>query len=535
MNVTQRYNGHLKAEDIDRISQLIDEYLGNQKVEEKNRIRIWLSMEEILLRWRDRFGEDCACALRVGMQFGEPRLWLEVPGEVYDPTTNDGAENGDFSDWSTRMLGNIGLYPIYAYVNGRNQVLLKLKRPQANPVARLLISFLLAVFVGLLGGLLPGSFVDAAVENVIEPVYDAFMGVLSTIAGPMVFLAVAWGIYGIGDVSTLGRIGKKMLMRFLLITLAMVAFSAAVAGVLLGVSLVSDQRAQTSQLFSIFHMLLDIFPDNMVSPFLEGNTMQIILEAIFVGGALLVLGKQTSAISVLVEQLNYVVNFIMELITRLVPWFIFIVMVQMFWTDSFQVITQSWTAVAAFLLIVLLLLGFALMRVAQCNSISPLLLLRKCSETFIVALTTASSTATFGTAMHCCQRKLGIGDYLSNFGLPLGIVFYPPTTAAYFLIISIYMATVYVVEISLAWLLMAVLICSILAIASPPIPGGTLFCYTVLFLQLGIPEEGLVAAMALDVVFDFLTTAINMVMLELELLRQAQGIGLLDRDILKRR
>ena len=142
--------------------------------------------------------------------------------------------------------------------------------------------------------------------------------------------------------------------------------------------------------------------------------MQIILMAVLVGGALLVLGKQVTAVSALVEQLNGVIGFVVELISNLVPFFIFIVVVQLCWTNSFGVISQAWWAVVVFLLVMAVILTFVFLYVARRNRISPFLLASKCAETFVLALSTASSTATFGTAMQCCERKLGLGNYLSN-------------------------------------------------------------------------------------------------------------------------
>ena len=34
----------------------------------------------------------------------------------------------------------------------------------------------------------------------------------------MIFFSVAWGIYSIGDTATLGKIGKRMISRFLFMT-----------------------------------------------------------------------------------------------------------------------------------------------------------------------------------------------------------------------------------------------------------------------------------------------------------------------------
>lgn len=531
MNIRENFTYDLSASAIDEMAEKIDAYLVALKTESKNRHRIRLSMEEILLRMRDEFGEDNTCTLQMGTHFGRPCMILEVQGAPFDPTTQ-GGEDGEFSGWSNRMLGSMGLYPLYSYTDGKNQVLLKLKKPHRNPLVTLFCTLIAAVLMGLAGMILPQNLVSILLENLITPLYDAFLGVLGAIAGPMVFLAVVRGVCGIGDISTFGRIGKRMLLRFIGISFVVAAFTVAVCLPTFSIKIESGTGTANNQLWGIFHMLLDILPNNIVAPFQEGNSMQIILMAVFIGGALLVLGKQVTAVSQLLEQFNALIGFLVELISSLVPFFIFIVVVQMFWTNSFGIISQAWWAVVVFLIIVAVILTFVFLYVARRNKISPFLLASKCTETFVVALTTASSTATFGTAMQCCERKLGLGKYLTNFGLPLGIVFYVPATSSYFLVICFYMAKSYEMSVSAAWILMAVLVAVILAIASPPIPGGTLACYTVMFAQLGIPTEGLVVAMAVDVLFDFIATAVNMVLIEAELVQQGRNLNMLDSALL---
>ena len=53
----------LKGKDIDRISEKIQEFLRKLDMESKNITRIRLSMEDILLDMRERFGEDVSCIL----------------------------------------------------------------------------------------------------------------------------------------------------------------------------------------------------------------------------------------------------------------------------------------------------------------------------------------------------------------------------------------------------------------------------------------------------------------------------------------
>ena len=82
------------------------------------------------------------------------------------------------------------------------------------------------------------------------------------------------------------------------------------------------------------------------------------------------------------------------------------------------------------------------------------------------------------------------------------------------------------------WFVLAIFSAVVLSIASPPIPGGTLTCYTIMFSQLGLPEEALVVALALDVLCDFFATGMNMFCLQTELVIQAKGMGMLDETCL---
>ena len=132
------------------------------------------------------------------------------------------------------------------------------------------------------------------------------------------------------------------------------------------------------------------------------------------------------------------------------------------------------------------------------------------------------------------EKKLGVSEHITSFGVPLGVVMFPPATAMYFLIICIYTAEIYQVECSVVWFVLAIFSAVVLAIASPPIPGGTLTCYTILFTQLGLPTEALVVALALDVLCDFVATGMNMFCLQMELVIQSKGMGLLNDSVLQK-
>lgn len=534
MNKGEQMQFQFTASSIDEVADKIDGYLTELKMERRNRLRIRLSMEEILLQWREHFGEEATCTLKFAARFGRPQLSLEVEGEAFDPLSQEGGTE-EFSGWSNRLLADLGMYPLYSYADGKNQILLRLKKPQRNPLISLLAAIAAAVAVGMAKAILPEAVTAVLLENLITPVYDTFFGLLKMIAGPMVFTAVVWGVCGIGDVFVLGRIGKRMLLQFFGVMLLVSAFSAAIGLFLVDAKWAVGGGADASQLWSVFHMLLDMIPSNVVSPFLDGSTMQIILLAVAIGGALLVLGKQAAAVSSFMEQINYVARLLMETIAKLIPLLVFVVVVNMFWTDSFGSVTSAWLMLVIFLIAAAAIVAAMLLYIALRTKCSPLLLVKKCAETFLIALTTSSSTAAFGTAMHCCEHKLGVSRSLTNFGLPLGMVFFVPGSVIHFVTMGLYSASVYEVEISPAWIITAILVSVILTVSIPPIPCGGLACYTVFFLQLGIPAEGLVLIVAMDIILDRLATSINMLTVELELTRQAHSMKMLEQSVLAKK
>ena len=153
--------------------------------------------------------------------------------------------------------------------------------------------------------------------------------------------------------------------------------------------------------------------------------------------------------------------------------------------------------------------------------------------TFLIALTTASSSAAFGTNISCCEKDLGVNNKICSFGIPIGIVLFKPMVAVSFVTASFYFAEVYKVGISLTWLISAVIVVTVLSIALPPIPGGALACYTILFSQLGIPAEVLGIVVVADVAFDFLSTGFTQPMLQMEMVLQADKMGLLNKETLR--
>lgn len=521
----------LTLENIDGISGEIQNYLKKEKVNETNIVRIRLAMEEILLRWRENFGEDIPCFLSKGGRFGRRYVTLSIKGEECNPLLEEEEEP---SPWLSQLMVNMGLAPSYSYQRGNNQIQLLLNKQGRGPVASILIAIVLAFLVGVAGQWIPSSFRTTVNDLILNSVYTIFLGMLTTIAGPMIFLTVIWGICGIGDVTALGKMGKNMFLQFvlsltgitfLIMTIAMPFYSLSFSG--------KGKGANGQGMAELIQMIEDIFPKNFLQPFIDGNTMQIIVIAIALGVAMLVLGKQVKDFSKVVEQSNQMIQYLMGLITKVIPVFVFVLLVQRIWSGELKDVIAAWKLALGLIVLGSLVLAMNFIYVSIRTKVSMKCLAKKMLPAFLIALTTNSSAACFSVNTSSCEEQMGISPKLTKFGIPLGTVIYMPASCIMFICSAYYVAGIYDVTITPMWFILSAIFIVILSIALPPVPGGALTSYTVLFSQLGLPRQALAVVLTLDIFLEFFITATHIASLQLQLILLAKRMDLLDADCLR--
>lgn len=67
-----------------------------------------------------------------------------------------------------------------------------------------------------------------ALTSVTEPLFNTFLGALKAVSSPLILLSVCCGILSLGDLATVGRIGKKVLSHLILVSFAAAAVTLAV-------------------------------------------------------------------------------------------------------------------------------------------------------------------------------------------------------------------------------------------------------------------------------------------------------------------
>lgn len=517
----------LNEENIEQAIQTLTEAMDALPVEKKEALSTRLAMEEIMLRYQDSFGADTEFSFRVKKRFGRLHILCSFDSPRLDPM-----EKGDESfDFMQLALASQGLAPLWSYQNGQNVIAHTLKKQRKNSaILTLVYSIIAAVVVGMLCRMLPGDLAETVSTRLIEPLFNAFLRLITCIAGPLIFLSVAWGIYSIGDVASLERIGKRMAGRFMLMLTLLSLVS--LLAVLPMFTLAAGSGGQLD-FFVLYTMILDIIPDNIFTPFSTGNTLQIIFLAISVGFAILLLGKKTTTVAQLIGQNNYVVQIAMDFVNGLMSVFVFISVLSIIFENNLANMNGLYKVLPVMLITCLLPMLFYFAFTVLRYRISPARLLKKIMPTFLIALSTASSAAAFTENVNCCTEKLGIDKKIADFGVPLGQIVFPIGCAMEFISIGFCVAEMSGLAITPKWLFTLFLLSVVLAIAIPPIPGGAVACFTVFAAQLEIPTDLVSMCITISVVMDFIATATNLFCLQLELVCLSDSLDMLDQSLLR--
>ena len=515
---------------IGAISDEIGEFLDKCKVDRKDAMRIKLAVEETLLHYQEEFGEEQKVVVNCRKRLGRARIEIRIPAARFNPMELE-VEDEEHSSVLQSILVNMGFAPTYQYKGGNNIVIFSPKQKPPSQMAMLGYSIVAAIVAGGLFQFVPDSFRLAVANKFIGPLFGAFMGLLSAIAGPMIFFSVAWGIYSIGDTATFGKIGKRLINRVLVMS-----FVVTILGTIamLPFFKISTEGSTSFDFGELFNMILGIVPNNFFAPFVVGNPLQIIFVAVCIGLSMLILSNKTTVAASMMEQSNYIVQLMMETISKFVPYVVFVSIFNMIISDNFSVMMKAYKVLPITLLGFFVAGGFYVLLLCIRKKLSPLLLLKKLFPTFIIAVSTASSSAAFATNVETCENKLGIDKRIVNFGVPLGQIIFMMGASMMFMAASLCMAEIYNISISPSWILTALIISVVLAIAAPPIPGGGLTCYTMLFVQLNIPAEAIPLMIALNVITEFLGTAVNIMCLQMDLVELAGDLDMLDYDKLRK-
>ncbi len=395
-----------------------------------------------------------------------------------------------------------------------------------------------AAFVGE-GRPLTQAELEAFGTRWIQPVGDFFIRAIILTVVPLVFASLTAGIYRLGDVRALGRMGGRTMAIFL-----GTAFVGAVLASLLyevaqpGGSLSEETRALLAAQFegsvhakeaasgvaserfqgSLFEILLSMVPANIVSAMTSNrDLLKVILFAVLFGTALTLIERsKAEPVAAFVEGLNEVMIKIISLLMALAPYgvfaLVFMVVVQ-FGAEVLYALALYTVVVLAALLLHLTVVLLPLMRVLA--GWRPMAFLRATRDIWITAFSTSSSSATLPVTMKVAEEKLGVPRPVASFVLPLGATVNMDGTTIYQVVAVHFVAQVWGVPLDINASITLILVAMLMAVGAAGVPGGVIPLLYVVMATVGIPDEvipqGIALILGVDRLLDMCRSALNVV------------------------
>lgn len=383
-----------------------------------------------------------------------------------------------------------------------------------NMTVKVLTGLILGAIVGLLINLFaPGSF-NSFNTYLFVPLGQIFLSLISMLVVPLVLFSIILGTAGLGDPAKLGRIGVKTIGFFLVTTTIAITIGLGLAAViqpgLAGDFDLENTTFESEKAPSVADTLLNIIPKNPLAALTEGNMLQIIVFAVFIGLALTALGERTKGIVNLIEQGNEVMMYLVGIVMKFAPFGTFGLIATAIGSQGLSAIK----AMASYMFVVLAALaihaaftyGGTVGLLAKKN---PIWFFKKFAPAMSVAFSTSSSTATLPVSMEAAQKELGVSKSISSFVQPLGATINMDGTAIMQGVATMFIAQAYGVDLTMTQLLTVVLTAVLASIGTAGVPGVGLIMLAMVLSSVNLPVAGIGLVLGIDRLLDMTRTAIN--------------------------
>ncbi|MEM9064552.1 MAG: dicarboxylate/amino acid:cation symporter [Planctomycetota bacterium] len=415
---------------------------------------------------------------------------------------------------------------------------------------RILIGLGLGVVVGIVINLLmqnrDGGFYQAVtgdgfiggvagfLANLNGFIGDLFLRGLRFIAVPIVLFSLIVGAGGVSDMAKLGRIGGKTIGAYLMTTAIAITVGLVLANIVDPGSFVGEETraaleadqaegastriatAQERAGQTVWDTMLNLVPTNPFNALAVGNTLQVVTAALLIGIALTSLPKDKSEpVLRFCDGMTEVIIKIVHWVMAIAPYAVFCLLVRVVADLGFDVlgalVAYSLTVIAALAVMIFAVYPLAIRPLAKVRygrffkAIAPAQLL---------AFSSSSSGATMPVTMECCKERLGVGEDVTSFVIPVGATINMDGTALYQGVATLFIAQLFGLDLSVSDQLTIVLTATLASIGTAAVPGvGMVMLVIVLQALPQITDEmmatGVAVIFGVDRILDMCRTTCN--------------------------
>ena len=372
-----------------------------------------------------------------------------------------------------------------------------------------------ALIIGALLGLLHLSWLD----ELFNFIATAYTRLFQLVAVPTIVLAVITTLAKFGTQKDTGRIFRHTIVYTLLTTLVAAAVGLVLYQIVqpgnLPAHLVSAGTSEIPQNLgneSYYDHILQVIPNNIVKPFLEGNVLSLLLLAFAIGIGLAKLPESENRNILIkgIEGLQSLLFLLIKALIKSLPLGIVAFAAQLSSQVSAGVAADSLGKYITVIIggniiqFFIVLPIFLLLR-----GINPLKHLSNMMPAVLMALFTKSSAATLPVTMETAESRANISKKVSRFVLPICTTINMNGCAAFILVTSLFVMQNGGIELSIGEMLLWLLISVISAVGNAGVPMGCYFLTLSLMTGINAPVGIMGIILPIYTIIDMIETAEN--------------------------
>jgi len=349
------------------------------------------------------------------------------------------------------------------------------------------IGFGLGIVIGLVFG---------EKATIVKPLGTIFLNMIKMIVVPMVFFSITAGVASLGDLKKLRNIGVKVVGLYALTSALCVGLGLIMANIinpgkgfdLTALSQSTDYEAQAT--------LIDMFPSNIFTSFTNTNMLQIIVFSVFLGVALIMMGKEGERLLAGVQSCANAMYKITAIVMEFSPIGVCALLadsVGAYGLKIFGPLGKLILTVYAFDVILVLLMYIPM--VALLAKFPVKKWLQGIWKVWVVTASTTSSSGSLPITTSVTNDEFGVSSELSSFSLPLGATINMNGGCIYYAAAIVMTAQIYGMNLTPSALVNIIISTVLVAMGCPGVPGGAIIMTTILLTNMGLPLEivGLIA------------------------------------------
>ena len=345
-----------------------------------------------------------------------------------------------------------------------------------------------------------------------------FLNLIKMVTVPMILFTIIYGMTGIEGSSNLYRISYKAITIFLLTSFLAVSAGLIITMILkpgIGVSPNLLKQFEGSsylprvQDLSVVETLISLIPSNVFAALTEGNILQIIVFAFFLGAVLQSKRDECRQLITIAHQIAITFFKVIQTIMKISPLGVFGYIASIVGVEGLSILLSLGKLVFTILLGCLsqyVLFGVLILLIAR---LSPFPFYKKIIGPQLIAFATSSSKATLVPLMEICELQLGVSRQKSRFILPLSAALNMDGGAIYQTSCTIFFVQMMGIDFSIGQYITLFLMCTLASIGGAGIPGGVLLFLGMVLHSVGLPIEGVLLIATIDRIVDMMTTVIN--------------------------